>query len=85
MKDLESFLRESPEQPKRDVIDDITKEYDILKEPEIFISKEDKFFDGIMQKLQESERSKDVSFSIKPLFNDNGDIDGAFVSFSKKF
>ena len=41
--------------------------------------------DKLFKKLEESERSTDISFSIKPLFNDNGDVDGAFVSFSKKF
>lgn len=85
MKDLENFLRESPEQSKVDVMEVLQKEYNILEEPEVFISKTDKFFIDVMQKLEESEKSTDISFSIKPLFNDNGEVDGAFVSFRKKF
>lgn len=53
--------------------------------PEEFVSDTDKMFDEFMDSLEKSEKSTDVSWSVKPLFNEDDEMDGAMLSFSKKF
>lgn len=55
----------------------------ILAKPELYISKTDKMFTEVMQKLGENNAG-DVSFSVKALY-DNDEIDGVYVSFRVTF